>query len=70
MRLLNILFFYGLLIPISYLPYSVLYGLSDGLYFLIYKVVGYRKKVVLQNIASSFPQKSHQEHVQIVSAFY
>ncbi len=70
MRLLNILFFYGLLIPISYLPYSVLYGLSDGLCFLIYKVVGYRKKVVLQNIANSFPQKSHQEHVQIVSAFY
>ena len=56
--------------PISYLPYPVLYALSDGLYFLIYKVVGYRRKVVIQNITNSFPEKSHQEHMQIVRAFY
>jgi Kdo2-lipid IVA lauroyltransferase/acyltransferase len=70
MRLINLLFFYGVLIPISYLPYSVLYFLSDGLYVVIYKMVGYRKKVVLQNIANSFPEKTHEEHLQIVSAFY
>jgi Kdo2-lipid IVA lauroyltransferase/acyltransferase len=70
MRLLNILFFYGILMPISYLPYPVLYVLSDGLYFLIYRVVGYRRKVVIQNIANSFPRKSHPEHEQIVRAFY
>lgn len=56
--------------PISYLPYPVLYVLSDGLYFLVYKVVGYRRKVVIQNITNSFPEKSHQEHMQIVRAFY
>ncbi len=56
--------------PISYLPYPVLYALSDGLYFLIYKVVGYRRKVVIRNIANSFPEKSRQEHTQIVRAFY
>ena len=70
MRLLNLLFFYGILIPISYLPYSVLYFLSDGLYVVIYKMVGYRKKVVLQNIAKSFPEKTHEERLEIVSAFY
>jgi len=70
MRFLNIFFFYGILIPISYLPYPVLYFISDGLYVFIYKMIGYRKKVVLQNIASSFPEKTHEEHLQIVSAFY
>lgn len=56
--------------PISYLPYPVLYVLSDGLYFLVYRVVGYRRKVVIKNIANSFPEKSHQERMQIVRAFY
>lgn len=70
MRLLNIIFFYGLLMPISYLPYPVLYAFSDGLYFLVYRVIGYRRKVVIQNIANAFPKKSHQEHMQIVDDFY
>lgn len=70
MRFLNILFFYGVLIPISRLPYRVLYLVSDGLYFLIFKVVGYRKKVVIQNIANSFPEKTSEEQHQIVKAFY
>ncbi len=70
MKFLNILFFYGILIPISYLPYSVLYFISDGLYVVIYKLVGYRKKVVLQNIANSFPDKTSAEHLKIVNAFY
>ena len=56
--------------PISYLPYPVLYGLSDGLYFIMYRVFGYREKVVIQNIANSFPNKSAQERQQIVNDFY
>jgi Kdo2-lipid IVA lauroyltransferase/acyltransferase len=70
MKFLNILFFYGILIPISYLPYSVLYFISDGLYVVIYKVVGYRKEVILQNVTNSFPHKTSGEHLQIVNDFY
>jgi KDO2-lipid IV(A) lauroyltransferase len=70
MRLLNAIFFYGVIIPISYLPYPALYVLSDGLYFFMYRVFGYRKKVVVQNIANSFPTKSLQEREQIVGDFY
>ena len=70
MRLLNSIFFYTIIIPISYLPYPVLYGLSDALYIFMYRVFGYRKKVVIQNITNSFPNKSKQEHKQIVSGFY
>jgi Kdo2-lipid IVA lauroyltransferase/acyltransferase len=70
MRFLNLCFFYGVLIPISRLPYRVLYSLSDGLYLIIYKLVRYRKKVVLQNIANSFPEKTSSEHQQIVRGYY
>lgn len=37
---------------------------------MIYRVIGYRKKVVLQNIVRSFPDKTAAEHVQIVKYFY
>ncbi len=70
MRFLNLCFFYGVLTPISRLPYPVLYFLSDGLYLIIYKLVRYRKKVVLQNIANSFPDKTSSEHQQIVNGYY
>jgi len=70
MGILNILLYYGLLIPVSLLPFPVLYLLSDGLYVILYKVIGYRKKVVLKNISNSFPERSREEHVQIMSAFY
>ncbi len=70
MKVLNLVFYYGVLIPISRLPYPVLYFISDLLYVVIYKVAGYRKKVVLQNIASSFPAMTNEEHLQIVRDFY
>lgn len=70
MRFLNSLFYYGILIPISHLPYPLLYTLSDGLYFIMFTVIGYRRTVVLQNIANSFPDKSKQEQLQIASDFY
>ncbi len=70
MKFLTAIFYYGFIIPISHLPFRVLYVISDGLYFMIYRVIGYRKKVVLQNIARSFPDKTAAEHLQIVRNFY
>ncbi|MBL7875165.1 MAG: hypothetical protein JNL53_05845 [Cyclobacteriaceae bacterium] len=70
MGLLNILLYYGLLIPVSWLPFPVLYLLSDGLYLILYKGIGYRRKVVFKNISNSFPHKSHEEHLVIERAFY
>lgn len=70
MKILNWIFFYVILIPISRLPFPVLYGISDGIYFFIYKVLGYRKRVVLKNITTSFPQKSAEEHKKIMDGFY
>jgi KDO2-lipid IV(A) lauroyltransferase len=70
MIVFTLLLYYGVIIPVSILPYSVLYGLSDGLYYLIYYIIGYRKNVVMQNIRNSFPEKSDEEHKVIGQKFY
>jgi len=70
MFILNSLFYYGVIIPISLLPYPLLYGLSNFLYYIIFYVVGYRKKVVFQNIRNSFPDKTHAKHVEIAKKYY
>ncbi len=55
---------------ISLLPISVLYLFSDFLYFIIYIVLGYRKKVVQENLNNAFPEKSAEELNQIEHDFY
>ena len=55
---------------IAYLPFPLLYVLSDFIYLIIYKLVGYRVKVVRQNLKNSFPNKSHEELKKIEKEFY
>lgn len=55
---------------LSYLPMPVLYLKSTGFYFLVYYVLGYRKKVVLMNLRNSFPDKTEKEINQICKQFY
>lgn len=55
---------------VSILPFRALYILSDGLYIIFYYLIGYRKKVVLQNLRNSFPEKSEEEIVVICKKFY
>ena len=64
------LLYYLFILPISKLPFGVLYLLSDFFYFILYKVIGYRTKVVRQNLSNSFPEKSEQEIKAIESKFY
>jgi KDO2-lipid IV(A) lauroyltransferase len=59
-----------LLTTISLLPFWVLHRFSDLTYFGIYHVMGYRKKVVWQNLKNSFPEKSDQELRWIQKKFY
>lgn len=70
MIILNILLYYLVILPISLLPFPVLYFISDGLYVLLYYVFGYRKKIVLTNLRNSFPQKSEEEIKLICKKFY
>lgn len=54
----------------SFLPLGVLYVLSDTIYLLNYYVIGYRKKVVRNNIANSFPDKTKSEITKIEKDFF
>ncbi|NLA25400.1 MAG: hypothetical protein GX879_10590 [Bacteroidales bacterium] len=68
-RLVYILFRF-LVIWFKISPFFILYCLSDIAYFFIYYLIGYRKKVVYENLSSSFPEKSEQEIKKLMKAFY
>jgi len=63
-------FYYLLILPLSLLPYPLLYLLSDIFFLIMYRVIGYRKEVVFANLRNSFPNKSNQELKKIMSDFY
>ncbi|MCD7937291.1 MAG: lysophospholipid acyltransferase family protein [Tannerellaceae bacterium] len=52
------------------LPMRVLYILSDILYVFIYKIGKYRRKVVRNNLAESFPEKTSGELFTLEKEFY
>lgn len=60
----------GLLIGFSYLPFWILYRISDLLYLVIRFVVKYRYKVITQNLKNAFPEKSEKEISEIRKRFY
>lgn len=62
--------YYLILFPLSKLPLSVLYKLSDFLYLVLYRGLGYRSKVVFGNLRNSFPEKSEAEIKAIGDEFY
>ncbi len=68
-KLLYILI-YPILWLISILPMRILYIQSTLLFFLFYHVVGYRKKVVKNNLALVFPDKTQKERNLITRQFF
>jgi len=52
------------------IPFPVLYLISDFTYFLLYRVIKYRRNVVFDNLTRSFPDKTEEEINQISKAFY
>lgn len=63
-------FLYPLLFLVSILPFSLLYMFSNLLFYIIYYIVGYRKKIVRQNLINSFPNKSETELKTIERKYY
>ncbi len=70
MQLIVFLIVYPILWIISILPFPILYLFSDLIYVLIYHIVGYRKKVVRNNLKLAFPKKTDKELKQIEKKFY
>lgn len=54
----------------SKLPLRMFYMISDLMYLVIYHIVGYRRKVILENLQNSFPTKSPFEIKEIQKKFY
>ena len=59
-----------LLIFISWLPFRVLYLISDLFYYLLYYVIKYRRKVVRKNLELSKVAKSTKDLIRIEKKFY
>ena len=70
MQLLVYILVYPVLLFISILPFRILYGLSDIVYFIMYYLIGYRRKVIYDNLNLAFPDKSDEEIKQIQKRFY
>ena len=65
MQLLIYLLVYPVIWTLSILPMRVLHILSDLIYLILYYVIGYRKKVVRNNLKLAFPEKSNEELLRI-----
>lgn len=52
------------------LPFAILYGISDVIFFILYYIVRYRRKVALNNIRNSFPDKTEKECKSICRQFF
>ena len=70
MQLVVYILVYPLLWLISRLPFKVIYFISDGVYVLLYHIIGYRKKVVRNNLALVFPEKTKEERLLIEKKFF
>ncbi|MDE6317246.1 MAG: lysophospholipid acyltransferase family protein [Muribaculaceae bacterium] len=55
---------------LSHLPLWALYPMGFALYFLLYYVVRYRRKVVMQNLVESFHDRSPRQLRDIAKEFY
>jgi KDO2-lipid IV(A) lauroyltransferase len=62
--------FYGVNWILSLLPLRILYLLADLVYYVLYYIVSYRRKVVSTNLKNSFPEKTDEERKTIEKKFY
>lgn len=70
MQFLAYIIIYPILWLVSILPFKILYLVSDCLYVLLYYLIGYRKKIVYNNLKLVFPDKAEKELKQIQKKFY
>jgi KDO2-lipid IV(A) lauroyltransferase len=55
---------------ISLLPFWFLYLISDVLFATLYYLIGYRRKVVQENLINSFPEKTQKERDDIEKEYF
>jgi KDO2-lipid IV(A) lauroyltransferase len=70
MQFLVFVIIYPILWIISILPFRLFYLFSDFVYFLVYYVIGYRKKTVRKNLAMALPHLTEKERLVIEKKFF
>jgi KDO2-lipid IV(A) lauroyltransferase len=70
MHYLTYLIFKVFVVIFSWIPFRVLFFIADLVYYLVYYLAGYRKKVVFENLRNSFPEKKESEIIYTAKAFY
>lgn len=70
MNLLGAFLFFLVILLIGIFPFPLLFGFSNLIAFILYHIVGYRKKVVIQNLTASFPEMRQNELKCVMKLFY
>lgn len=70
MDFVTYLLFVFLVTLVGITPFFFLYGFSNFVSFVLYRVIGYRKAVVRENLKRAFPDKTEKELKQIEKASY
>lgn len=68
--MVSYIFLRGITALFSVLSFKTMYRVADFFVWLLYYVIGYRKKVVFQQLHQSFPDKSEQEIRSIAKSTY
>lgn len=70
MKSVGAFFYIGFSWLLAHSPRFIFYGIADFVYFMLYRVLKYRKKVVINNLKESFPEKPDDEINKITKKFY
>ncbi len=70
MQFLAYILIYPFLWIISKLPFKTFYVFSDFVFVIVYYIIGYRKKVVNENLKLVFHNKSEKEITSVEKKFY
>ena len=70
MNYITYLIFRSFIFLFRFIPFRMLYGFADLIFYLVYNIIGYRKQVVFENLRNSFPEKSEMEIERIAKEFY
>jgi len=70
MQFLTFIISFPILWIVSILPFRVFYWLSDFIYFIVYYIIGYRKKTVRNNLVIALPHLSEEKRLIIEKKFY
>ena len=58
------------IILIGVLPFRVMYLFSDLMYFVLFKIIGYRREVIVSNLKRAFPDLIEQEMKRLLGKVY